>query len=555
VTAARGLEREEVEPLAAELVADLSRPAAHAGDPRAGDGVEVVQTHLSWVFLTPGRVVKVRKAVRLPFVDFGTRALRNEDCLREVHLNRRLAPDVYLGVAPVERGAEGFAVGAVGEALAGDVARAPEHAVVMRRLPAGRDALSLLEAGALLSVHLDGVAETLARFHERVGLGRAAPFASPAWRDAVARPMAANLASLRETRPEGLEPRALERLEARFASRLEALGPALEERRLEGRAVDGHGDVHLQHVWFEGGPEAPLLVDCLEFSAELRRIDAASEVAFLAMDLAYRGRADLGARFLRRYAERSDDYGLYPVVDLYAAYRAAVRAKVAGLASRDPAIAREQRANAAASASRHVALAESLLAEPLTGPLVALCGTVGSGKTTAAERLGDLLEGALVSSDRTRKRLAGLAPQARSAAEVGGGIYAAEWTERTYEAILERAAPVVASGRAAVLDATFASAAQRSRARERAARLGARYWLVEVRCTEATAQERLRRRSEAGRDPSDAGPDFLATSLARFEPPDEWPADRRLVLQSDGPHFEPDLARAAERIRRVSLAG
>jgi predicted kinase len=342
-----------------------------------------------------------------------------------------------------------------------------------------------------------------------------------------------------------------DRLVARFAARLEALGPALEGRRQEGRAVDGHGDVHLQHLWFEGGPETPLLVDCLEFADRLRRIDAASEVAFLAMDLAYRGRGDLGARFLRRYAERSDDFGLFAVVDLYAAYRAAVRAKVAGLASRDPAIAPGQRAAAGASASRHVALGEELLAEPRPGPLIALCGSVGSGKTTAAERLADLLAGALVSSDRTRKRLAGVAPRVRVEAEVDGGIYAAAWTERTYEAILERAAPVVASGRAAVLDATFASAAQRGRARDRAERLGAPSWLVEVRCAEATARERLGRRVRAGQDASDAGPDLLATSLARFEPPDEWPAARRLVLESDAPEFDAALARTAARIGKA----
>jgi aminoglycoside phosphotransferase family enzyme/predicted kinase len=510
--------------------------------------VEVVQTHLSWVFLTPARVVKVRKAVRFPFVDFGTRALRNEDCLCEVRLNRRLAPDVYLGVAPLERRTGGFAVGPVGEGLSPGAPRAPEHAVVMRRLPAGRDALSLLEAGGLTPAHLDGAAEVLARFHERTRLGRPAPFDPATWRGAVARPMAENLASLRETAPEGPERRTLDRLEARFAARLQALGPALEGRRQEGRAVEGHGDVHLQHLWFEGGPETPLLVDCLEFAARLRRIDVASEVAFLAMDLVYRGRGDLGARFLRRYAERSDDFGLFAVVDLYAAYRAAVRAKVAGLASRDPAMAPAQRAAAGASATRHLALAETLLTEPRTGPLVALCGTVGSGKTTAAERLADLLEGALVSSDTTRKKLAGVAPEARAGAEVDSGIYAPEWTERTYEALLERAAPVLASGRAAVLDATFASAAQRARARDRAERLGAACWLVEVRCAEATAWERLRRRSEAGRSPSDAGPDLLAVSVARFEPPDEWPAARRLVLQSDALDFDAALERAAALI-------
>lgn len=537
----------EVEELPPGLVGDLARAAAHGGEP-----VEVLQTHISWLYLTPSRVVKLRKAVRLSFLDFGTRALRDADCLREVRLNRRLAPDVYLGVAPVEAGPGGYRVGAVGEGLAAAEggAAAPEHAVVMRRLPAGRDALSLLEAGALAPAHVDAVARLLARFHAGVGLGRPAPFAPGAWRDLVARPMGENLASLRETRPAGVEPEAIARVEAAFGARLGEAAGRLEVRRVEGRAVDGHGDVHLQHVWFEGEADAPLLVDCIEFSDNLRRIDAASEVAFLAMDLAYRSRDDLAARFLRRYAEASDDFGLFGVVGLYAGYRAAVRAKVAGLAAAEPEVPEAQRRAAAASAVRHLALAERLLAPARPGPVVLVCGTVGSGKSTAAEALADRLGGVVVSSDRTRKRLAGLAPGDRAGAAAGGGIYTDEWTERTYAALLERAEPVVTSGRPALLDATWASSRQRAAARAFAERAGADAWLVEVRCGEATALERLARRAREGLDPSDAGPELLARSRARFEPADEWPPPRRLALDSDAP----DPSARLDTLARTLLA-
>lgn len=529
-----------IEPLPEGLTEDLAAPAAHGGVPP-----QVVQTHISWVYLAGERVIKIRKAVRLGFVDFGTRVRRNADCLREVRLNRRLAPDVYLGVAPLRRGPSGWRLGPVAEELAEDEGEPLEHAVVMRRLPAGRDALSLLERGELTPRHLDAVAGVLAAFHAEAGLGAPAPFTAEAWRDLLASPMAANLASLRESLGAG---EALARLERRFSARLEACAGALEERRRAGRAVDGHGDVHLQHVWFEAGPEDPILVDCIEFSDSLRRIDTAAEVAFLAMDLRYRGRRDLAERFLRRYAERSDDFGLYAVVDLYACYRAAVRAKVAALAARDPAVGAEQRAAAEGSAARHLALAEELLAEPGTGPLVLLCGSVGSGKSTAAQQLADRLGGAVIASDRVRKRLAGLAAEARASAPPGQGIYTREWNERTYAGLLERAVPVLRSGRAALLDASFAAAADRRRAREAAGALGAEAWLVEVRCSEAVARERLARRAREGRDPSDAGPELLATSLARFEPPHEWPAARRQAADSDGPDLAAALAAIARRI-------
>jgi predicted kinase len=418
----------------------------------------------------------------------------------------------------------------------------------MRRLPAGRDALTLLEAGALTPAHLDAVAVTLADFHAETGLGRPAPFDGSAWRETLAGPMAANFASLARAPGDAPVRAACERVAARFAARLAACAGRLEARRLEGRAVDGHGDVHLQHVWFEAGAERPLLIDCIEFSDALRRIDAAGEVAFLAMDLRYRGRRDLAERFLRRYAERSDDFGLYGVVDLHAAYRAAVRAKVAGLAAGDRAIGAEQRALARASVARHLELAEGLLAEPRTGPLVVLCGSVGSGKSTAAQRLADRLEGAVIASDRTRKRLAGLRPEARAGAEPGRGLYTPEWNERTYAALLERAEPVLSSGRPALLDATFSAAAERGRALALAEERGAPAWLVEVRCAEPVARARLAARARAGADPSDAGPELLAASVAGFEPPDEWPRARRLALDSDAADFDAQLDAAARAI-------
>ncbi|HSJ98241.1 MAG TPA: hypothetical protein VLC53_14275, partial [Myxococcota bacterium] len=184
------------EPLPAGLAEALARREAHPLDPSAAQGVRHLQTHLSHVYLTGTRAWKLRKAAALGFVDFSTRAERNRDCAREVLLNRRLAPDVYLGVAPVEPApGGGFRVGAVvADAAAEDLAVDPrEHVVAMRRLPDGFDALSLLERGALHARHLDAVAERLARFHGEHGLGRPAPFSPDAWRARIEAPVRDNL--------------------------------------------------------------------------------------------------------------------------------------------------------------------------------------------------------------------------------------------------------------------------------------------------------------------------------------------------------------------------
>jgi hypothetical protein len=532
------------EPLPDGLVAALSAAAAYPSEPSAG-GVEHVQTHISHVFLVGERVYKLRKAVRLSFLDFGTLRARNADAFAEVRLNRRLAPDVYLGLAPVERAGAGWRVGALGEAPRPET----ENAVVMRRLPRGRDALALLAAGALGPLHLRAAAERIAAFHRAQGLGAPAPYAPAAWRERIDRPMQANLAALREHAAAArLHPADVDALDVAWRAGLAARRAVLERRRAEGRAVEGHGDLHLAHLWFEAGPEAPLFVDCVEFDVELRRIDAASDVAFLFMDLAYRGHRALGERWLSDYAEASGDAGLYEVVDLYAAYRAAVRAKVAALAAADREIDAAQRGAAAESAARHLALASSSLAPPPAGALVLVGGTVGVGKSTVAAALAEAGGAALFSSDRTRKRLAGLRPEARASAAPGAGLYTPEWHDRAYAALLEHAAPALRSGRTVVLDATWSERRRRATARELAHRLGAAAWLVRVDCAEATALARVEERARRGADPSDAGPEWVARSRSRFEPPDEWPDARRLVLATDAPDWRAALPALVARL-------
>jgi len=234
-------------------------------------------------------------------------------------------------------------------------------------------------------------------------------------------------------------------------------------------------------------------------------------------------------------------------VDAYASYRAAVRAKVAALADADPGIEAGQREAAARSASDHLALAVAALEPRAPGTLVLLCGSVGSGKSSVARALAEDAGAAVVSSDRTRKRLAGLAPEARGGAPPGRGLYAPERVARVYAALRARARAALGSGRAVILDASFARRTERDAAHALARELGAAAWLVEARCAPEVARERLARRARAGRDPSDAGPEFLDTSRAAFEPPEEWPAARSLAVATD----EPGWRAALEPLVRV----
>ncbi|HME72453.1 MAG TPA: AAA family ATPase [Myxococcota bacterium] len=530
-----------IEPLPPRLIAGLRHASAYPKDPSARGRIAQLQTHLSHVFLTGEKVYKLRKAVDLGFVCFATRAQRDADCVREVALGRRLAPDVYLGVAPVGLAGRRVRVGAFSDRLTAGRA-AVEHCVVMRRLPLGRDALSLLVAGRLRSQQIDRVALAVARFHAQNRLSLHQHGSASAWLERSVRPVRQNFELLREAsvgapgRKALLRAATLARAEA-LASRFVASQRArFEARRRARRGVDGHGDLHLQHVFFETDDAAPLLIDCLEFRDDLRQIDAAAEVAFLAMDLRYRGRAKLAERFLRTYAAAADDYDLYGVVDYYVRYRAAVRAKVAAVAALDPQLATEQQRAAAASARRHLALAARTRLASEQPAVVVLCGLVGTGKSFVARAAADLLGGVVISSDVVRRR--GGAPP----------VYTERGKDRIYTELLERAKPVVESGRVAILDATFDRARRRALVLRFAAAHRVPALLLETRSPPAITFERLARRKAAGRDPSQAGPELYAWSSAHFEPPREWPAAWRRALWTNRP-WRHELSRALAALR------
>ena len=389
--------------------------AGVAAWPIPSTGVDWIQTHISHVFLVGDRVFKLRKAVKLPFLDFSTRADRNADCLREVELNRRLAPSVYLGVAPVELRGGNASIGPIGESISDDA----EYVVVMRKLPNGRDALSMLGDGRLGPEHLARVADLLVQFHAVQGLGSPAPWSAKAWQARIQEPVIACFETLSVSNPD-LKDR-VDILWKRTTEVMDSLRSKLAARRVEGRAIDGHGDLHLDHLWFEEEGAAPLIIDCIEFNEDLRKIDRASEVAFLAMDIRYRGRADLAEYFLHVYASLSDDYGLFGVVDFYSAYRALVRAKVDEIRLDQRGLDAERRAELAGELRSYIALAERLAArgEPR---LLITYGLSGSGKTTGTQERVERAAAIRVRSDVERKRLYGVRPLEASRSEAGGGI-------------------------------------------------------------------------------------------------------------------------------------
>jgi aminoglycoside phosphotransferase family enzyme/predicted kinase len=413
--------------------------------------------------------------------------------VREVELNRRLAPDVYEGVGEI-RGADG---------------RTVEHLVLMRRMPENRRLASLVRGGAPLDHRLEdrlrAVARLVADFHTRCETG---PIVSTqGTRDAVLRRWRNNIEESRVFRGRLLPGAAFDEVESMAERFLAGRTALFADRVARGAIVDGHGDLLADDIFCL--PDGPRILDCLDFDDALRHLDRVDDVACLAMDLERLGSADAGALVLEHYLELSGDPAPVSLVDHYVAYRAFMRAKVTCLRA-------DGQSNGSAEARRLLGIAHRHLRTSVVS-LVLVGGGPGTGKTTTASALADALGAVHLSSDRVRKELAGLPPETPSTAAFGEGIYSESWTERTYEELLSRAAGLLAMGETVILDATWADARHRLTAGTVAQFSSSE--LVSF-CCEAPAD--LTDARIAGRPPdaSDADLEIAHRARDRFDP---WP--------------------------------
>ncbi len=505
-----------------DLKADLLRPEAY-GAPSA-DRVELVETHISWVFLVGGRVFKVKRPVTLGFLDFSSIERREQACRAEVALNGRLAPGVYVGVVAVRRGPDGRCrIGGEGPVV--------DWAVQMNRLADDRRADVLLERGSLTTASIDAIAERLARFHAEARADDAvARFGSP---EAIAFNVEENFAQTAAFIEAYVPAQAADIVRWQTAF-LRGHARAFEARVAARRIRDGHGDLRLEHVYLDERNQ-PTIVDCIEFNERFRHADVCADLAFLSMDLAAHGRVDLAEWLVARYARAADDYDLYELVDFYESYRALVRAKVAAILAADDDVAPATRARAAASARRHFLLAAAADRRSMLLPaVVAVGGVIASGKSTIADRIAREMSAAVVEADRTRKSMLGVAPTTPLAHAAWQGAYDPQVTRSVYAEVLRRAGLVLSSGRPVVVDASFRSRAARQAVRELAVAHGVPFRFVECRADPAVCRARLARR-ERGESVSDGRLAVFDAFLASFEPVVELVRDEHVVLDTSRP--------------------
>jgi aminoglycoside phosphotransferase family enzyme/predicted kinase len=458
----------------AAVVGLLRRPATY--DPRPAR-VECIETHISWVFLTDRMAYKLKKPVRFDFLDFSTSERRHEACEQEVRLNRRLAPHVYLAVVPITAEPWGLRLGGTGPAV--------DWVVKMRRLPADRALDQLILSNRVTADDVRQIGRTLARFYQQLP---PLPMRPQEYRLAITQHVQGNWRELLEAR-HGLDAFVVRRVHE-AQTRLLQLAPELFDNRvLDGRIVDGHGDLRPEHIYLA---PLPTIIDCVEFNAGFRQLDVLDELCFLAMECADLGAEWIGRQVLDCYYEMSGDQAETRLLSFYKSYRACVRAKVSTLRAQQ--LAGPQRRESLINAEQYLRLADRFARE-LGPPLfLVVRGLTGTGKSTLAKVLGDKLGIEHLQTDAIRRELFGASPQPAGYNE---GIYQEQNRARVYDEMLRRAGSMLADRRSVILDGTFLSAAVREKAFAMAKRFQATPLLVRCSCPDDVAIDRITARRRA----------------------------------------------------------
>jgi aminoglycoside phosphotransferase family enzyme/predicted kinase len=493
------------------LIEALSRPEAY---PHPVETIEVHQTHISFVFLAGLFAYKLKKAVDLGFLDFRTLEKRKHYCEEEVRLNRRLAPQVYLGVVPITAVAgETSEVSKTSEILAHSSA-APqlrfggsgpivEWAVHMKRLPSEATLENRLAHDEVSAEQIRTLAKRIAAFHRTAdSKEQIASFGRFA---VVAHNARENFKQAEPFVDATVSPAVFARVRASAESHLARYHDLIESRARRGVPRDTHGDLHLDHVYLFPGEAPPndfLMIDCIEFSDRFRFADPVADMAFLVMDLTFRTRRDLARIFAETYFQASADPDGHSLVAFYSAYRAVVRAKVEGMELGEEEIDAEERQQAQQRAKAHWLLALGELEEPVRRPaLVLMGGLPGSGKSTLARYAAQAADFFVLRSDVIRKELAGASESVPPTAEFAAGIYTREWTERTYAELLQRCERVLWQGGRILVDANFGDDQRRQAFFDAARRWGVSFLFIHCQAGAEITRARLQSRRH---DVSDA---------------------------------------------------
>ena len=485
--------------------------------------IQLLQTHISYVLLTGDYAYKVKKQVNLGFLDFSTLDQRRQFCQQELILNRRWSPDLYLAVLPIVMRSQGqYQLGSPldldrprgGEAHkpSGPLASLVDYAVQMRQFDQEDLFSHRFAQGELTLPHMQALGQLIASLHE------AAPsnpeITANGSVEGVRRVTNNNYAISCPFLGQSQTQTQLDQTQAFSDQFFLEHADWLQQRQVAGKIRDCHGDLHLNNICFYHGKIQ--VFDCVEFNPDFRHIDVIYDMAFMVMDLAAQGRPDLANVFLNTYLERTGDYEGAVLLPLYLSMRAYIRGNVNALSSQDPAIAPLQQQQCQQKAAAYYRLAWDY-AQPTQGQLLIMSGLSGSGKSTVARQLAQLLDAIQIRSDAVRKHLAGIPLEVRGAqaGHLGEGIYTPEMTLRTYDRLLQYGTLLAQQGWTVILDAKYDRRDLRAAVIAEAQAHNLPLQILSCSAPEAVLRDRLQTRQG---DITDATVALLATQQASAEP-------------------------------------
>ncbi|HBA72823.1 MAG: hypothetical protein A2X82_02785 [Geobacteraceae bacterium GWC2_55_20] len=478
--------------------------------------VELVQTHVSWIFLTDSHAFKIKKPVDFGFLDFSTLEKRHFYCNEEVRLNRRLCPDIYEGVIELRADGDGASFNGSGTVL--------DYAVMMKRLPAERMLDRLIDADGVTTAMIERIAGVIADFH--AGIASSRYISGFGTIDKILANWNENFEQAQCYTTSTLPSSELEAIRS-WVEGFAKSNESLFTRRMEqGYIRECDGDLHLENICLVD--DRVYIFDCIEFNERFRYCDTAADIAFLLMDLDFHGRSDLSALVLKTYLKLSRDPELEKLAGFYKVYRAFIRGKVESFLLNDETIDTGMKQIAKERAIRYFRLARGYCERSRLRPtLFITCGTMGSGKSKLADQLAFELGISVYNSDSIRKFCSGKMPGVSVHERYGQGLYDKAVTEDVYAQLKRLAGNELRANRSVLIDASFKRASDRSVLAALAVRHGADFVILSVSCDEEEQKRRLIRRSERGVSVSDGRIELLWQQQAEFEPP--GPGEGRII--------------------------
>ena len=464
---------------------------------------DVIETHISYVILTGDYVYKIKKPLDMGFLDFSTLDKRLFYCQEETRLNKKMAPDTYLGVVKI--------TGTIDAPIIGGDDHAIEYAVKMREFPQTAIFDSLLKEKQLTTPMVNETAQILAEFHQQSAKGLADnPYGTY---QQIHEPVIQNFDQIKPLIENEADLCQLSTLSEWADAEHIRLQPVINARKAEGYIRECHGDVHLGNIALID--KHPMIFDCIEFNDSFRWTDVMADLAFLAMDLEDKQQSQMANSVINSYFARTGDYGGLHILNYYKAYRAVVRAKIA-------LFQRMQASNKKAQLAlwqqyKSCANLAERYCRPSAPALVITHGLTASGKTTIAEKLVALGSFVHISSDRERKRLAGLPETSQSQYGVFDGIYSADATETVYEHLLGTAQTILQAGYSVVVDATFIKQCHRQSFQQLAQAQNIPFHIIHTYADEAQLMAWLNERQKQSDQVSEAREDIYRALKAQVE--------------------------------------